>query len=204
MVQKLREMGITNERVLQAFRDVKRHLFVDSVFWESAYQDSPLPIAANQTISQPYTVAYMTSIVAEHYRSGAKVLEVGTGSGYQAAILFALGYRVYTIERHSTLYEQAVKRFEQLGIKVQTRLGDGTLGWASMKPFDAILVTAGSPDVPRSLLEQLADNGRLIIPIGDAKTQQMCIFHRQGNQVVETVADNFAFVPLIGKEGWRE
>lgn len=204
MVMKLREMGITNERVLQAFRDVKRHLFVDSMFWESAYQDSPLPIAANQTISQPYTVAYMTSIIAEHYKSGAKVLEIGTGSGYQAAILFALGYRVCTIERQEMLYEQTKKRFEQLGIKVEIRLGDGTLGWATMKPFDAILVTAGSPDVPRSLLEQLADNGRLIIPIGDTKKQQMCIFHRQGNQVVETVADNFAFVPLIGKEGWRE
>ncbi len=204
MVLKLREMGVANERVLQAFRDVKRHLFVDSMFWESAYQDSPLPIAANQTISQPYTVAYMTSIVVEHYPSGAKVLEIGTGSGYQAAILFALGYRVYTVERHASLYEQATKRFEELGIKAQARLGDGTLGWAAMKPFDAILVTAGSPDVPRPLLEQLADNGRLIIPIGDAKRQQMHIFHRQGNQVFETVADNFAFVPLIGKEGWKE
>ncbi len=204
MVMKLREMGITNERVLQAFCDVKRHLFVDSMFWDLAYQDSPLPIAANQTISQPYTVAYMTTLVAEHYNSGAKVLEIGTGSGYQAAILYALGYRVYTIERHNTLYEQAVKRFEELGIKVYARLGDGTLGWATMKPFDAILVTAGSPDVPRPLLEQLADNGRLIIPIGNTKTQQMCIFHRQGNKVIETVADNFAFVPLIGKEGWKE
>jgi protein-L-isoaspartate(D-aspartate) O-methyltransferase len=204
MVMKLRQMGITNERVLQAFRDVKRHLFVDSMFWDAAYQDSPLPIAANQTISQPYTVAYMTSVIAEHYKSGSKVLEIGTGSGYQAAILFALGYRVYTIERHQMLYQQATKRFEQLDIKVQARLGDGTLGWATMKPFDAILVTAGSPNVPRPLLEQLADNGRLIIPIGDTKIQQMCIFHRQGNQVVETVADNFAFVPLIGKEGWRE
>lgn len=204
MVMKLREMGIRNERVLQAFLNVKRHLFVDSMFWESAYQDSPLPIAANQTISQPYTVAYMTSIVVEHYKSGGKILEIGTGSGYQAAILVALGYRVYTIERHLALYEQASKRFEQHGIKVQVKHGDGTLGWAAMKPFDAILVTAGSPNLPKPLIEQLADNGRLIIPIGGTKAQQMCIFHRQGNQVLETLADNFAFVPLIGKEGWQE
>lgn len=204
MVQKLREMGISNERVLQAFLQVKRHLFVDSAFWDVAYQDSPLPIAANQTISQPYTVAYMTSIVAEHYPSGAKVLEIGTGSGYQAAILYALGYRVFTIERQAILYQQAVQRFEALGLKIQCKLGDGTLGWAAMKPFDAILVTAGSPDVPRSLLEQLADNGRLVIPIGDVKTQQMRVFHRQGHQIFETLADHFAFVPLIGKEGWQD
>lgn len=204
MVSKLREMGICNERVLDAFRTVKRHLFVDSMFWESAYQDSPLPILANQTISQPYTVAYMTSIVAGFYPSGAKVLEIGTGSGYQAAILVALGYRVFTIERHESLFMLATKRFEQMGVKANPKHGDGTMGWSSMKPFDAILVTAGSPDVPRPLLEQLADNGRLIIPIGDSKRQRMSIFHRQTHQVIETITDDFAFVPLIGKEGWRE
>jgi protein-L-isoaspartate(D-aspartate) O-methyltransferase len=204
MVSNLRGMGISNERVLDAFRSIKRHLFVDSMFWDSAYQDSPLPILANQTISQPYTVAYMTSIVAEFYSSRSKVLEIGTGSGYQAAILAALGYRVFSIERHESLFHLAAKRFEELGVTVAQKHGDGTLGWASMKPFDAILVTAGSPDVPRPLLEQLGDNGRLIIPIGDSKRQRMSIFHRQAHQVVETVTDDFAFVPLIGKEGWRE
>jgi protein-L-isoaspartate(D-aspartate) O-methyltransferase len=204
MAAELHALGITNPAVLEAFRSVKRHLFIKSTaLWERAYENTPLMIEGNQTISQPFTVAYMTSIVAEYYKKGAKVLEIGTGSGYQAAILHALGYRVFTIERVEALYHRTVKIFDELGIRVNHKLGDGTLGWPSMRPFDAILVTAGSPDVPKSLVEQLADNGRLIIPIGDEKKQTMSIFHRQGQQVFETLADEFKFVPLIGKEGWK-
>lgn len=204
MVESLRQAGITNERALNAFRAVKRHLFLDSAFWDSAYDDTPLPIGQNQTISQPFTVAYMTQLVAQHYPAGKKVLEIGTGSGYQAAILYELGYRVYTIERIPELYEKAKRIFEALGISVMTRLGDGTLGWPSAAPFDAIIVTAGSPDVPTSLLQQLADDGRLIIPIGGATKQKMSLFHRQANAIYETHLYDFAFVPLIGKEGWSE
>lgn len=203
MVEALRRAGITNERVLQAFCKVKRHLFVDSAFWDSAYEDTPLPIGQNQTISQPFTVAYMTQLVADHYPPGKKVLEIGTGSGYQAAILYELGYQVYTIERIPELYEKAKRTFEALGLRIMTRLGDGSLGWSSMAPFDAIVVTAGSPDVPPSLLQQLADDGRLIIPIGSTTRQKMSIFHRQGNTIYETQLHDFAFVPLIGKEGWK-
>ncbi|MFN3385509.1 MAG: protein-L-isoaspartate(D-aspartate) O-methyltransferase [Candidatus Thermochlorobacter sp.] len=204
MVESLRQAGITNERVLNAFRAVKRHLFLDSALWDSAYDDTPLPIGQGQTISQPFTVAYMTQLIAQHYPAGKKVLEIGTGSGYQAAILYELGYRVYTIERIPELYERAKCIFEALGLRIMTRLGDGTLGWPSAAPFDAILVTAGSPDVPPSLLEQLADDGRLIIPIGSATKQKMSLFHRQGNSIYETHLYDFAFVPLIGKEGWSE
>jgi protein-L-isoaspartate(D-aspartate) O-methyltransferase len=204
MVEVLRQAGITNERVLLAFRTVKRHLFVDSALWDSAYDDTPLPIGHHQTISQPFTVAYMTQLVAQYYPSGKKVLEIGTGSGYQAAILYELGYRVYTIERIPELYEKAKRIFEALKLNIMTRLGDGSLGWASAAPFDAIVVTAGSPDVPPSLLQQLAEDGRLIIPIGSASKQKMSLFHRQANTIYETQLYDFAFVPLIGKEGWSE
>ncbi|MDW8465981.1 MAG: protein-L-isoaspartate(D-aspartate) O-methyltransferase [Chloroherpetonaceae bacterium] len=177
MVEALRKAGITNERVLRAFCNVKRHLFVDSAFWDSAYDDTPLPIGQNQTISQPFTVAYMTQLVADYYPAGKKVLEIGTGSGYQAAIFYDLGYKVYTIERIPELYEKAKRTFEMLGLNIMTRLGDGSLGWPSMAPFDAIVVTAGSPDVPKSLLQQLAEDGRLIIPIGSPTRQKMSLFH---------------------------
>ncbi|NTV44996.1 MAG: protein-L-isoaspartate(D-aspartate) O-methyltransferase [Chlorobiales bacterium] len=203
MVAKLQEHGITNKRVLEAFRKVKRHLFMDNIFWDRAYEDSALPISCSQTISQPYTVAYMTSIIASYYPTG-KILEIGTGSGYQAAILYELGYKVFTIERIPALHNKAKKLFESLGLRIATRLGDGTLGWHEMAPYDAVIVTAGSPDVPQSLLEQLNDNGRLIIPVGSSDKQQMMIYHRQGNTVYESATNYFAFVPLIGKEGWKE
>jgi protein-L-isoaspartate(D-aspartate) O-methyltransferase len=203
MVAQLRESGITNTRVLEAFRKVKRHLFMDTMFWDHAYEDSAFPIGSNQTISQPYTVAYMTSIVADNYPTG-KILEIGTGSGYQAAILYELGYRVFTIERIPALYNKASKVFGELGLRIAARLGDGTLGWHEMAPYDAIIVTAGSPDVPASLLEQLNDNGRLIIPVGTSDKQLMKIYHRVGDTVYESATNFFAFVPLIGKEGWKE
>ncbi len=203
MTMLLRRNGIKNERVLEAFLNVKRHLFLDTAFWDVAYQDSPFPIGQNQTISQPFTVAYMTELVADNYAKGSKVLEIGTGSGYQAAILAELGYRVFTMERHAELYEKSKQTLEKLHVSVMQRLGDGTLGWISAAPFDAILVTAGSPNAPQALLEQLADNGRLIIPIGNETKQRMSIFHRQGNMIYEHQTHDFAFVPLIGKQGWQ-
>lgn len=203
MVEKLKEYGISDPKVLDAFLNVKRHLFVDSMFWDCAYDDSPFPIGSSQTISQPYTVAYMTSIIVSHYHTG-KILEVGTGSGYQAAILNYLKYKVFTIERIEMLYKKSEKFFKELGLNIALRLGDGTLGWHEMAPYDAIIVTAGSPDVPKSLLEQLNENGRLIIPVGNSEKQRMMIYHRQGNTIYESSANMFAFVPLIGKEGWKE
>ncbi|WP_041468836.1 protein-L-isoaspartate(D-aspartate) O-methyltransferase [Chloroherpeton thalassium] len=204
MVETLRvDYGISDERVLQAFLKVKRHLFVDTMFWDSAYEDSPFPIGSNQTISQPYTVAYMTSIITKHYQTG-KILEIGTGSGFQAAILCELGYRVCTVERIDLLYQKAKRIFEQLRLRIALRYGDGTLGWSEMAPFDAIIVTAGAPSVPHSLLEQLNEDGRLIIPVGDTERQRMMIYHRQGDTIYETKTNTFAFVPLIGREGWNK
>ncbi|MBC8044044.1 MAG: protein-L-isoaspartate(D-aspartate) O-methyltransferase [Rhizobacter sp.] len=202
MVRWLSGRGIANQRVLGAMLAVKRHLFMDTLAWDLAYDDNAFPIGGNQTISQPFTVAYMTSLVAEHYPSG-RVLEIGTGSGYQAAVLCQLGYQVFTIERIAMLYEKSKKVFSELGLRVMQRHGDGTLGWNEMSPFAAIVVTAGSPDVPNSLLGQLKDGGRLIIPVGDTQSQQMKIYHREGETVYETAAANFSFVPLIGKEGWQ-
>jgi len=202
MVETLQvDYGICDKRVLNAFLKVKRHLFVDTMFWDSAYEDNPFPIGSNQTISQPYTVAYMTSIITKYYQSG-KILEIGTGSGYQAAILHELGYRVCTIERIDILHQKAKRVFDQLRLRIALRYGDGTLGWSEMSPFDAIIVTAGAPSVPHSLLEQLHDDGRLIIPVGDTERQRMMIYHRRGDTIYETKTNTFAFVPLIGREGW--
>ena len=204
MVETLRvDYGISDERVLKAFLKVKRHLFVDSVFWDSAYEDSAFPIGSSQTISQPYTVAYMTSIITKFYNTG-KVLEIGTGSGYQAAILQALGYQVYTIERIEILYKKSRSIFQKLRLGISIRYGDGTLGWPEKAPYDAIIVTAGAPSVPHTLLEQLNEGGRLIIPVGDTKQQNMMIYYRQGQTIYESKASTFTFVPLIGKQGWEQ
>ncbi|MDX2129619.1 MAG: protein-L-isoaspartate(D-aspartate) O-methyltransferase [Chloroherpetonaceae bacterium] len=204
MVATLKEYGIKNARVLEAFRTVKRHLFIDSGLWDRAYEDSALPLASRQTISQPYTVAFMTEFVADNYAAGSKVLEIGTGSGYQAAILVELGYKVWTIERVELLFENTGYLLKKLGISIERKLGDGTVGWPEAAPFDAILVTAGSPDVPHPLLEQLAENGRLVVPIGNQKQQKMSVFHRIGDTVSETVTHSFTFVPLIGEAGWKQ
>lgn len=208
MAAELEKRGITNKRVLSAIAAVKRHLFLDTMGWDSAYDDNAYPIGSSQTISQPYTVAFMTQIVTEHYPAG-RLLEIGTGSGYQAAVLAHAGYQVFTIERISALYEKSKKIFTELGIRLTQRLGDGSLGWNEMSPFDAILVTAGAPEAPQSLLRQLKSGGRLIIPVGNAERQQMMVYLRDGDTVYESVAGeaaghqaSFAFVPLIGKEGW--
>jgi protein-L-isoaspartate(D-aspartate) O-methyltransferase len=191
-----------SERVLNAVSSVPREKFLDPVFVSRAYEDSALPIGAGQTISQPYTVAFMTEKL--NLQPGEKVLEIGTGSGYQTAILCELGCKVYTIERHIQLLESARKRLEKLGYnRVLSRAGDGTRGWAEFAPFDAIIVTAGAPDVPESLTKQLKeDGGRLIIPVGSLESQHMYLICNQEGKLSAEEMPQFAFVPLIGKEGW--
>lgn len=203
MVEQLKLYGIRNPRILEAFLAVRRHLFVDERSRPYAYEDCAWPIGFGQTISQPFTVAYMTSLLVERRPSG-KVLEIGTGSGYQAAILDALGYEVFSIERVAGLHEMAGKTLDGLGIPVSRRLGDGTLGWPEEAPFDGIIVTAAAPHEPETLMHQLAEGGVMIIPLGDYASQQMTVITRAGERFKREVLQSFAFVPLYGREGWPE
>ena len=201
MIALLRERGIADERLLQAMNVVDREDFVQDLFVNRAYEDSALPIGNSQTISQPYTVAFMTESIS--VGAGEKVLEIGTGSGYQAAILAEMGARVFTIERHMDLLVQARKKLEKLGYQVASKCGDGTIGWKEFAPFDAILVTAGAPEVPQPLLDQLKDGGHIVIPIGNLDLQNIHIIRRQGKSFETRIVDGFKFVPLVGKVGWR-
>lgn len=203
LVEKLRKKGISDIRVLNAVNNVERHIFVPDIMKQHAYADSALPIGYGQTISQPYTVAFMTQSLK--LEQGSKILEIGTGSGYQAAILIEMGYKVYTIERQEKIFFQTRKLFDDLGLRAVMKLGDGTLGWDEFAPFDGILVTAGGPKIPLNLTKQLAVNGRLIVPVGDKNSQSLTIIHRTDANTldVEEIPD-FAFVPLIGKNGWKE
>ena len=201
LVTLLRSKGIKDERVLDAIAAVPRHEFIQEVFRHRAYEDSALPISCQQTISQPYTVAFMTQLLK--VKSGDKVLEIGTGSGYQACILAEMGVRVFTIERHFDLLENARAHFEALGYNIASKVGDGTIGWSQFAPYQGIIVTAGAPDVPSSLLRQLDDGGHLVIPVGDQTTQNMVVVERKGEEFVHTKSAGFKFVPLLGKEGWR-
>ena len=202
MIALLRRRGIRDERLLEAMRIVDRELFVQGPFVNRAYEDSALPIGNSQTISQPYTVAFMTD--AHSLAEGDKVLEVGTGSGYQAAILAAMGARVFTIERHMDLLVQARKIFDRLGYQVASKGGDGTIGWKEFAPFDGIVVTAGAPEAPPPLLDQLKEDGRLVIPIGDLDIQNIHIITRTRGEFEARVVDGFKFVPLIGRKGWQK
>lgn len=203
LVESLREKGIQNERVLDAFNHVPRHLFLDTALENRAYKDSALPIGMGQTISQPYTVARQTELLEVF--PGEKVLEIGTGSGYQAAILCALGAKVYSVERHKKLYEKATDILRELGYSVQLKLGDGSLGWSAYAPYDAIVVTAGAPVVPDDLVQQLNVNGRLVVPVGDEKKQEMVrILKLRENEFEEEHYRDFKFVPLVGEKGWKE
>lgn len=203
LVDELRSKGIGNERILDAFNHVPRHLFVDTALENRAYKDSALPIGMGQTISQPYTVARQTELLEVF--PGEKVLEIGTGSGFQAAILCALGAEVYTVERHRKLYQKARSTLRELGYSVQMKLGDGTLGWSAYGPYDAIVVTAGAPVVPEDLVRQLNVNGRLVVPVGDSEKQEMVrILKLSENEYEEERYRNFKFVPLVGEKGWKE
>ncbi len=199
----LEKKGIRNRRVLDAFRAVPRHLFVNPADEGAAYEDRPLALAGGQTISQPYMVALMTE--ALDVAPGHRTLEVGTGSGYQAAILAELGARVHTVERLPELSSEARRRLERTGYpEIRTRVGDGTLGWPDEPAFDRIIVTAGAPDVPIGLLTRLDEGGVLVVPIGDDRTQDLVRFRRGGGRVTRDRLCRCSFVKLIGAEGWPE
>ena len=193
--------GIRDPRVLQVMREIPRHLFVDEGMWDQAYQDHPLPIGEKQTISQPYMVALMTEAAAP--TPNDKVLEIGTGSGYQTAILASLCKWVYSVERIRSLAMKARKVLDQLHLyNVSIKVGDGSEGWEEYAPYNAIIVTAGAPEVPKPLKEQLADGGRLIIPVGDRFSQVLYKIVRRGNEFLQQDLGGCRFVDLVGKYGW--
>jgi protein-L-isoaspartate(D-aspartate) O-methyltransferase len=198
----LARRNISDERVLEAFRSVRREAFVPEKLVEFAYQDCPLPIADEQTISQPFIVAL--TMQALKLRGQERVLEVGTGSGYAAAILSHLAKEVHSVERLELLATQASQRLVQLGYRnVQVHRGDGTLGWLECAPYDAIAVAAGGPDVPAALLAQLAHGGRLVIPVGSAQSSQtLLLITREGDQFRRQELSEVRFVPLVGEQGW--
>lgn len=203
LVSSLRKKGIRDEKVLKVFNKVPREFFVDAGFKNRAYEDTALPINCMQTISQPYTVAYMTGLLDIH--AGDKVLEIGTGSGYQAVILFLLGADVFTIERHSELVKIARLKFEKLEIGINSFVGDGSQGLEEFCPFDKIIVTAASPKIPDSLINQLGIGGLMVIPIGQKHWQTMHLIIRKTKNYFDDIQkDTFRFVPLIGEEGWKE
>ncbi|MCU0555007.1 MAG: protein-L-isoaspartate(D-aspartate) O-methyltransferase [Syntrophales bacterium] len=201
----IRSRGIRDARVLRAMEKIPRHLFVDEGLIDQAYNDSPLPIGEKQTISQPYIVALMTEALELGGRE--KVLELGTGSGYQAAILAELADRVFTIERIASLAQKARRLLESLNYyNVVIRVGDGTYGWREESPFDAILVAAGSPSIPRMLVEQLAVGGRLVIPVGGRYTQNLIKLTRLSENPDDVRQEDLGgcrFVSLIGEHGWK-
>ena len=201
LTSKLREKGISDEKVLQAIEQIPRHLFVDSALENRAYEDSALPISCGQTISQPYTVAAQTELL--EVIKGDKVLEIGTGSGYQAAILCQMGAEVYSVERHEPLYLSARNILKELGFRPHLKCGDGTLGWSAYAPYDGIVVTAGAPVVPEDLIQQLSVGGILIVPVGDQKLQTMTKITRVSeDEFKQEQLRQFKFVPLIGEKGW--
>jgi len=203
LVDIISEKEISDIYVLKAISEVERHKFVPEILLAHAYKDVALPIGYGQTISQPYTVAFMTQSLK--VKPNSKILEIGTGSGYQAAILYKMGANVYSIERQFEIYERTRKLLDKLQIRVNTKCGDGTIGWEEFAPYDGILVTAGSPNVPPSLMRQLAVSGRLVIPVGDKVSQRLKIITKVDEDKFETVdIPEFVFVPLIGKEGWKQ
>lgn len=201
MIAVLREKGITDDVVLDAMGKVERHVFVDQIYVNRAYEDNALPIASEQTISQPYTVAFMTQ--ALNPKKGMKVLEIGTGSGYQAAVLATIGCRVFTIERHLTLLMNTRKIFDALNLRILSKGGDGTIGWSEHAPYDGIIVTAGSPSIPEALVNQLSEGGKIVIPVGSLDAQNISVGTKQGKTLHVIVHDGFKFVPLIGKNAWK-
>ena len=201
MIALLTKRGIRDERLLRAMKSVDRREFVQELFSNRAYDDSALPIGSAQTISQPYTVAFMTECL--EISEGDKILEIGTGSGYQAAILAEMGARVFTIERHMNLLNEARKRFDKHKYQIVSKCGDGTIGWKEFAPFKGIIVTAGAPDIPDPLLDQLTEGGLLVIPIGDMEIQNLQVIRRSNGKYEAKEISGFKFVPLIGKKGWK-
>ncbi len=200
--EQIEARGVSDQRVLAAMRKVQRHLFMEEALHGQAYADHPAPIGFGQTISQPYIVALMSQLL--EVQPEMKVLEIGTGSGYQAAVLAEMGARVYTVERIPELHQAARRRLTRLHYRtVRCKLDDGTLGWPDEGPFDRILVTAGGPDVPLPLLEQLADPGILLIPVGGSRSeQQLVMIRRQDGETVRENKGGVVFVDLVGRHGW--
>lgn len=196
--------GIIDKKILDAFRKVPRHEFVSKDLWQGAYNDYPLPIDESQTISQPYMVALMTQSLG--LKGSEKVLEIGTGSGYQTAILAEIVREVYSVERFKILADKAAATLEKIGYKnIRIKVGDGTLGWEDFAPYDGMIVTAGAPAIPHSLVRQLKDRGKMVIPIGSGGLGQvLTLVERVGNDIRTSEICGCMFVPLIGKEGWSE
>jgi len=202
LVKKLVEKGIKDEGVLAAIGKVPRHVFFENALLDHAYQDKAFPIGEGQTISQPYTVAFQTEKL--EIKPGDKVLEIGTGSGYQACVLIEVGAKVYTIEYNRKLYEKCKDFLPTLGYKPFFFYGDGSKGLPAKAPYNKIIVTAGAPIVPNALTDQLAEGGVLIIPVGDREKQMMLRIRKKNGKLIQEEFENFAFVPLLGEQGWKK
>ncbi|MGM0443771.1 MAG: protein-L-isoaspartate(D-aspartate) O-methyltransferase [Fibrobacterota bacterium] len=203
LVHHLAERGIRNRAVLDAIANTSRHRFVDPGLHHKAYDDVALPIDHDQTISQPYIVALMTELL--EMEQNLKVLEIGTGSGYQTAVLNHFTHRLFTVERIKELSFKAREAFRDLGLtNIICKYGDGTQGWAHYAPYDRIIVTAGAPAVPQQLLKQLRMNGIMVIPTGNRENQKLEVYRRRPDRIERRIYENVVFVPLIGKEGWKE
>ena len=202
LVAELRKKGIQSERVLEAINTLPRHFFFDTALISHAYEDKAFPIGEGQTISQPYTVAFQTQLL--DVKPGDKILEIGTGSGYQAGILHLLGAEVFTIEYQKKLFDHTSRFLQRLGIQMHLFYGDGTGGLPAHAPYDKIIVTAGAPVVPEALIQQLKVGGILVIPVGDRKRQAMVkITKKTSKEILREEFEGFAFVPLLGKDGWK-
>lgn len=201
LIEILKKRGIEDKAVLKAIGKVPRHYFFDETFWKHAYKDIAFPIGEGQTISQPFTVAYQTELL--HIKKGDKVLEIGTGSGYQACVLLELGAEVFTIERQEKLYNRTIQVLPYMGYHPHFFLGDGSKGLEEHAPYDKIIVTAGAPFVPEIMLQQLKLGGLLVIPVGDEESQKMVTVLRVGeNEFERYELDSFRFVPLVGDQAW--
>ncbi len=203
LVKEVARKGITSKAILQAIGKIPRHFFFENVFLEHAYEDKAFPIGQGQTISQPFTVAFQTQLL--QVKPGSKILEIGTGSGYQASVLMELGAEVHTIEYNKVLYKQTSYFLPKIGYKPHFYLGDGSKGIPAHAPYDGIVVTAGAPSVPSALIQQLRIGGRLIIPVGNNQTQKMLEIEKTAERRVRKKEHkNFSFVPLLGQYGWNE
>ena len=201
LAELLKTKGIEDANLLNAIAKVPRHYFFDETFWNQAYKDIAFPIGEGQTISQPYTVAYQSELL--HIRKGDKVLEIGTGCGYQTCILLELGAKVYTIERQEKLYQRTIRVLPHIGYQAEFFYGDGSKGLPKHAPFNKIIVTAGAPFVPEDLLKQLAIGGILVIPVGDEESQKMVtVLKTSENDFEKVTLDTFRFVPLVGDKAW--
>ncbi len=200
--EQLLPRGITDPAVLAAMAATPRHLFVEEALRPQAYGDFALPIGEGQTISQPYIVALMTQLL--ELQKGHRVLEIGTGCGYQAAVLAAICRRVYTVERIKPLLARARRTFDRLQLfNILSKADDGTAGWEEHAPFDAIIVTAGGPQIPQPLVAQLADPGVLVMPVGDRDVQALTVLRKEGGEIVSRVEEQVRFVKLVGAHGWQ-